>query len=163
MKMILSIAIALFLCGCPEVETTGKDSAIEMIKSELLSGSTVTVWPEDDGGMQDIQINGLIVAKSRLGLTLGCFGIPDCVSTNDKQRAIISIIPDDFNMYDDVEFYGTATTYFLTRSHYPYWVGNGNAISFRNIVDNHDGEKYHEKRQGCCANNPEKCHCDPEI
>lgn len=143
-------ALAMMRC-CPECEVIDDPN---FIGTAIRDGDIVTVW--DDSV---VYINGIIVGTLRKGLTVGCFGIPECISMTEPNRGIIKKLNDDFSLYSDLEDMGGSTTYFSSESYGPYWVGNGNGIAFRNIVDNHGGGAYQPKRQGCCANNPDKCHC----
>ena len=152
------IVLCLFVLSCCDPCEVSEPEANALIKAALLDGSAVTVWEESDH--KSIEIDGIIqFTTSKKALTTGCFSIPTCVRIDDDYRGIIKISEDDFIMYDEKEFYGSSVTYILNTSYSPYWVGNGNATAFRNVVKNHGGGAYENKRKGCCANNPSKCHC----
>lgn len=173
MKYLL-IVLCLLLVAC-DPDCKELDNVDELIKAALLDGSVVTVGQGD--GVSSIDIDGVVVGVTRAvidgvrqepgvkrsALITGCFGIPACVGTDDKYRGLIKVSDDDFVIYDEMEVYGTSTTYFLSTAYTPYWVGNGNAIAFRAVIDAHGGAIYKPKRQGCCLNNPDKCHCDETI
>ena len=185
MKNVLMCVLGslLFTMCCPERKTI-KDPSTQAVENfmheELHAESLVTVLIEQSNEetiitadvmgvdfsrqvkfifTQDasIELHGVLGIFHR-SLETGCFEIPTCVKIDDKHRGIIRKLPDDFDIYDDMEEV-TGTTYFMSDFFEPYWAGNAAPQAFRNQVDNHGGGKYQNKRQGCCANNPEKCHC----
>jgi hypothetical protein len=175
-NMFRGLLAICFMFGCDPCTETEETEIENLIVDELVSGSQVMVYERDDiidievdNGVQTMQytfgvdrprIDGITVGTSRRGLTTGCFSIPECVRMDEKKKGNIKISEDDFAVYHEID--NTGVLYFLDTFYYPYWYSNGNYIAFRNQVDNYDGGKYENKRKGCCLNNPEKCHCEPE-
>ena len=172
-RFVLLILSILFLGCCDDCE---QEQTIEnLIFDEITIGSQVMVYHNDnfvdisiDDGQQTVmvsfevfelpRIDGISIGVSRRGLTTGCFSIPECVRMDEKKKGNIRISEDDFAVYHEID--NTGVLYFLDTYYNPYWYSNGAWQAFRNQVDNHGGEKYKNKRKGCCQNNPEKCHCE---
>jgi predicted RecA/RadA family phage recombinase len=151
MVIVALVALVFVNSGCdPECEEIEDPN---IVANAIQAGDIVTITDDDI-----VQINGITVGRRAFSLTTGCFGIPECVSINDTHRGVVKKSIDDFAIYDDVEEI-TGTTYFSTEFYGPYWAGNAAPQAFRAVVNAHSGGAYENKRQGCCANNPEKCHC----
>ena len=186
MKNVLMCVLGsclFWFCGCEDYKKCKEITNEDMIIKAISNGSVVNI--RDDNF---ISIDGIIVGTLRKGIVEGCFGYPWCVAIDEQHKGLIKISTDDFVIYDDNEE-TTGTLYFSTDFYSPYWYSDGSASGFREEVDNYGmegggeedagdaggsdagtgdaggggggggGGEYQSKRQACCANNPEKCHC----
>ena len=173
MKYLLIVWIVFSLFGCKDDSKEITDRAV--IVKALTNGDLVHVRKN-----RNMEVNNAVVGRVSAGLmdvvhplwkggeskdvkavVTGCFSIPECVKieSSDKHRGIIKISNDDFTVYDDDEYLYGAVTYFFTSFYNPYWSNSLPAAAFRGMVNAANGGAYANKRSGCCANNPEKCHC----